>query len=305
MSRYVLRRSFYSIFVLVGLTVMVFAVTHMIGDPAKLMLPLEASEEQYQALRRELGLDQPLYQQLSDFILQVMHGDLGVSIWQDVPALPLVLSRFPATIYLALSAVTFSLLIAVPLGIMSAVRPGSALDRVTTVFSFAGISTPTFWLALMLIIIFAVRLGWFKTSGYGGLRYLVLPVLCLSAYIIGRLMQMVRSAMLDEIGKPYITTARSKGLAERGVLFRHALRNAAIPIVTLAGYEIANLISGAVVVEVIFGWPGVGQLAITAIERRDFPVIQATVLMVATAVITINLLVDITYAWLDPRIRYG
>jgi peptide/nickel transport system permease protein len=283
---------------------MVFVITHMIGDPAKLMLPLEASEEQYLALRQELGLDKPIFVQLADFALRALRGDFGISIWQDVPALPLVLDRFPATMYLALCTVAFSLLIAVPFGILSAVRPGSALDRIVTVLSFAGVSTPTFWLALMLILIFAVRLGWFKTSGYGGLRYLALPALALSAYSIGRLIQMVRSAMLDEINKPYITTARSKGVAERSVLFGHAFRNAAIPVITLAGHEIANLANGAVVVEVIFGWPGVGQLAITAIQRRDFPVIQADVLVVAAAVIAINLLVDITYAWLDPRIRY-
>jgi peptide/nickel transport system permease protein len=305
MGRYIFRRLVYSIFVLIGLTMIVFAITHLIGDPARLMLPLDATEAQYLSLRKALGLDQPLYVQFAHFAFQVMRGDFGLSIWQGVPALPLVLSRFPATLYLALSTVAFSTLIALPLGILSAVKPASVADRVTTVLSFAGISTPTFWLALMLILLLAVRFRWFKTSGYGGLQYLALPVLSLSAYIIGRIAQMVRSAMLDEMGKPYVTTARSKGIAERTVILGHALHNAAIPIITLAGHEIANLANGAVVVEVIFGWPGVGQLAITAIERRDFPVIQADVLVVATAVILINFLVDVIYVWVDPRIRYG
>jgi ABC-type dipeptide/oligopeptide/nickel transport system permease component len=206
--------------------------------------------------------------------------------------------------YLALSTVAFAMLVAMPMGIVSAIRPNSAIDRITMLLSFTGVSTPTFWLALMLILILAVRLGWFHTSGYGGLKYLALPMLSLSAYSIGRMAQMVRTSMLDEVGKPYITTARSKGLGEWAVLLRHALRNAAIPIITLAGHELANLANGAVVVEVIFGWPGIGQLAITAIERRDFPVIQADVLVVATAVVVINLVVDVMYAWLDPRIRY-
>lgn len=199
MGRYILHRLFYSIFVLAGLTVMVFTITHLIGDPARLMLPLEASEEQYRSLRQALGLDLPLHIQFARFALQVMRGDLGVSIWQGVPALPLVLSRFPATMYLALCTVAFLLLITLPLGILSAIRSGSLVDRITMLFSFAGVSTPTFWLALMLILILVVRLGWFKTPGYGGPKYLALPMLSLSAYTIGRLAQMVRVAMLEEV----------------------------------------------------------------------------------------------------------
>jgi peptide/nickel transport system permease protein len=196
------------------------------------------------------------------------------------------------------------MLVALPLGIFSALRPGSIADRVTTVFCFAGISVPTFWLALMLILILAVTLRWFKTSGYGGLEYIVLPTLSLSWYTSGRMAQMVRSCMLDEMDRPYLTTARAKGLAEHTVVVVHALRNAAIPIITMTGDQLAHLASGAVIIEVIFGWPGVGQLAIAAIERRDFPVIQADVLVVAAIVILLNLLVDILYGWMDPRIRY-
>jgi len=299
MSRYILRRLLYSIFVLAGLTTVVFVVTHLIGDPARLMLPLEATEEQYQALRLKLGLDDPLYVQFAHFALQVARGDLGISLWQGVPAMPLVLSRFPATLYLAFCVIALSLLVAVPLGALAAIRPRSAADRITTILSFTGISIPTFWLALMLILIFAVQLRWFKTSGYGGFEYIALPVLAVSAPITGRMAQLVRSSMFDEICKAYVTTARSKGLAENIIIFRHILRNAAIPIVTLAGDEIAHLVNGTVVIEVIFGWPGIGQLALTAIERRDFPVIQADVLLVASAVVIINLVVDIIYAYLS------
>ncbi len=305
MARYVLRRLFYSIFVLAGLTVAVFFITRLIGDPARLMLPLEATEEEYLALRHAMGLDRPLLVQFADFASDVMRGDFGVSLWQGVPALSLVLSCFPATAYLALVTIVFTMLVALLLGIVSALKPGSIIDRVVTVYCFAGISIPTFWLALMLILFFAVTLGWFKTSGYGGPQYLILPVLSLSWYISGRMAQMVRSCMIDEMCKPHITIARAKGLSERAVIFRHALRNALIPILTMAGDQLAHLLSGAVIIEVIFGWPGVGQLAIAAIERRDFPVIQADVLVVAAIVIILNLAVDILYGWMDPRIRYS
>jgi peptide/nickel transport system permease protein len=216
-----------------------------------------------------------------------------------------VLSRFPATLYLAFSVVAFSLLIGLPLGITSAVWPRSLADRVTTVVSITGVSTPTFWLALMLIILFAVNLRWFKTSGYGGLEFLVLPVLALSVVHIGRISQVVRSCMLDELSRPYIITARSKGLPEQSTVVGHALRNAAIPVITLTADEVAGLINGAVVIEVVFGWPGIGLLALDAIERRDFPVVQADVMLVAAAVVVLNLVVDLAYAYVDPRIRYA
>jgi peptide/nickel transport system permease protein len=305
MSAYIIRRLVHSVFVLVGLTVVIFVVTRTVGDPARLMLPIEATEQQYRAVRAELGLDDPLYVQFARFAWDLARGDLGLSIWQRIPAAQLVLDRIPATLLLALSVISFSLLIAVPMGAISAFKPRSAVDRFTTTLSIVGVSMPTFWLALMLIILFAVQLGWFKTSGYGGFEYLVLPVLALSVNHIGRIAQVVRSCMLDELSKAYVTTARSKGLPERVTVYRHVLRNAAIPVITLAGDEIAGLVNGSVVVEVIFGWPGIGLLAISAIERRDFPLIQADVLIVATLVVAINLAVDLTYAYLDPRIRYS
>lgn len=305
MTRYIARRLIYSVLVLASLTVVVFFITHLIGDPARLILPLDATEAQYQALRSSLGLDLPLHIQFLRFVAQVLQGDFGKSIWQGTPALTVVFEHFPATLYLAICTILVTTLVSVPLGIACALAPRSLLDRVTGAICFTGISMPTFWLALILILVFAVRLGWFRTSGYGGLPYLVLPVLTLSAVSIGRMTQLVRTSMLDEIDKPYMTTARAKGLFKRAIIYRHALRNAAIPIITFVGYEIASLVNGAVVVEVIFGWPGIGQLIMTSIERRDFPVIQANVLVVATLIVSINLVIDIVYGLIDPRIRYS
>lgn len=305
MTAYLIRRLIHSVFVLIGVSLLVFFVGRMIGDPARLMLPLEASEAQVEALRARLGFDQPIYIQLIKFLSDLARGDFGMSIWQGVPAMSLVLSRFPATVYLTLAVVAFSLLVALPMGIVAAVWPRSVIDRLTTILSVTGVSMPTFWLALMLIIVFAVQLRWFKTSGYGGIEFLILPVLALSVTHIGRIAQVVRSCMLDELSRPYITTARSKGLQEGQTVVKHALRNAAIPVITLTADEVAGLINGAVVIEVIFAWPGIGMLALDAIERRDFPVVQADVMLVAAVVVLMNLVVDLTYAYVDPRIRYA
>ena len=290
---------------LLGLVVVVFFVTHLVGDPVSLMLRPEASEEQRQALRERLGLNDPLPVQFTRFISGVARGDFGDSIWQRVPALPIVLDRLPATLYLA----SVTLLLAVPLsillGIVSAIRPGSVIDRVVTVVSLGGVSTADFWLGLMLILFFAVRLGWLPTSGYGGIQYVILPALALAVRPLGRVSQVVRSAMLDQFSQPYVTTARAKGLTERVVVYLHTLKNAAIPIATLVGDEAASLLNGAVVIETVFGWPGVGILLIQAIERRDLPLIEASVIVIAVMIVTVNLLVDLTYSFMDPRVRYG
>ena len=283
---------------------MVFVVARMLGDPAKLMLPLEATEEQYLALRKAMGFDDPLYIQFARFVSDVARGDFGKSLWQNVPSLPLVLNRLPATMLLTAGTMTLAILVAIPVGTISAMRPRSFADRLSTVFSLAGVSIAEFWLALMLILFFAVQLGWVHTSGYGEWKHLILPSISLALRPIGRIAQVVRSSMLEELGKPYIVTARAKGLPERVVVFYHALKNASIPIITLTGDEIAGLVNGAVVAEVVFGWPGVGLLVIDAIEKRDLPLIQADVFVVAVLVVLINLLVDIIYAYLDPRVRY-
>ncbi len=277
----------------------------MLGDPARLMLRPEATEEQVQALRESMGLNDPMHVQFGRFISDLARGDFGDSLWQRVPALPIVLERVPATLYLAGVTLVIAFPLAVLLGIISAVRPRSIWDRIVTIVSLGGVSTADFWIGLMLILFFAVQLGWLPTSGYGGLQYVVLPAIALSLRPMGRISQVVRSAMLDEMSKQYMVTARAKGLRERTVVTAHALKNAFIPVITLGGDEAAALLNGAVVIETLFGWPGVGILLIQAIERRDLPLIEASVLTIAVMIVTVNLLVDLTYALLDPRVRYS
>jgi peptide/nickel transport system permease protein len=289
---------------LFGLIVVVFFMTHLVGDPASLMLRPEATQEQRQAIRERLGLNDPIQVQFSRFISGVVTGDFGDSIWQRVPALPVVLDRLPATLYLASATLLLAVPLAIVLGIISAIRPGTVVDRIVTVVALGGVSTADFWLGLMLILFFAVRLGWLPTSGYGGAQYVILPAVALAFRPLGRISQVVRSAMLDQFGQPYVTTARAKGLTERVVVYLHTLKNAAIPIATLVGDEAASLLNGAVVIETVFGWPGVGILLIEAIERRDLPLIEASVFVIAVMIVTVNLLVDVVYTFLDPRVRY-
>ncbi|MBA3416716.1 MAG: ABC transporter permease [Chloroflexia bacterium] len=290
---------------LLGLVVVIFFVTHALGDPARLMLRPEATEEQVQALRESLGLNDPILVQFGRYMGDLARGDFGESLWQRVPALPIVLDRVPATLYLAGVTLAVAIPLAVVLGIISAVKPRSLVDRVVTVVSLAGVSIADFWLGLMLILFFAVQLGWLPTSGFGGVQFLILPAVALAARPIGRISQVVRSAMLDELSKGYVTTARSKGLREQIVVFYHTLKNATMPIVTLAGDEASALLNGAVVIETLFGWPGVGILLIQAIERRDLPLIEASVIAIAVMIVIVNLLVDLTYTIIDPRVRYA
>lgn len=303
-TRYLVRRLIHSLFVIVGLIVVVFFVTHLLGDPARLMLRPEATDEQIEALRDDLGLNDPLYEQFGRFLGNVAQGSFGDSLWQRVPALPLVLNRIPATLYLVGVTLAFAVPVAVILGIISATKPRSLIDRFVTVISLAGVSIADFWLGLMLIIVVAVNLGWLPTSGYGGIDYVILPALTLSVRPIGRISQVVRSAMLDVMGKGFIVTARAKGLSERVVIFYHSLKNAAIPTITMVGDEASVILNGAVVIETVFGWPGVGILLIQAIEQRDLPLVEASVVVIAVMIILVNLLVDLTYTLLDPRIRY-
>jgi peptide/nickel transport system permease protein len=253
-----IRRLIYSIFILIGLVIAVFFVTHLLGDPARLMLRAEATEEQVQSLREELGLDDPIMVQFGRYLGDVVRGDFGESLWQRVPAMPIVLDRLPATLYLAAATLLIAVPLAVVLGIISAIKPRSPADRAVTLFSLAGVSTADFWLGLMLILVFAVELGWLPTSGYGGPKYVILPALALAVRPIGRISQVVRSSMMDEMSRPYVTTARAKGLGERVVVFYHTLKNASIPMITLLGDEAAALLNGAVVIETLFGWPGIG-----------------------------------------------
>ena len=268
------------------------------------MLRPEATEEQVQALREELGFDDPVLVQFGRYLGDLARGDFGDSLWQRVPAMPIVLDRLPATLYLAGVTLAVAVPLALLLGIVSAIRPRSLPDRVVTVVSLAGVSVADFWLGLMLILFFAVELGWVPTSGYGGLNFVILPAAALAIRPIGRISQVVRSAMLDEMSRAYVTTARAKGLTDRVVVGYHTLKNAAIPIVTLMGDEAASLLNGAVVIETLFGWPGIGILLIQAIERRDLPLVESTAIVIAVMIVGVNLLVDRTYSLIDPRVRY-
>ena len=269
------------------------------------MLRAEATDEQVAALRAQLGLDDPIVVQFGRYMGDVFRGDFGDSVWQKVPALPIVLDRLPATLYLAGVTLGVAIPLAILLGIVSAVKPRSVADRLVTVVALAGVSTADFWLGLMLILFFAVRLGWVPTSGYGGLDFVILPAAALAVRPIGRISQVVRTAMLDEMSKPYVTTARSKGLTERVCIYGHAFRNAAIPIVTLSGDETASLLNGAVVVETVFGWAGIGSLLIQSIGRRDLPLVEATVFVISAMIISLNFAVDLLYTKIDPRVRFG
>ena len=305
MTAYLIRRVAHSVLVLVGVLTLVFLLGHGIGDPAKIILPPEHTQQQYLEMRKMLGLDDPLPVQFGRAVASWLNGTFGTSLWMRVPSLPVALERVPATLYLAFFTMIFALPTAVILGTFSAVRPRTFLDRLLTVLSLAGVSTAEFWLGLMLILIVAVELGLLPTSGYGGLQFAILPALTLGFRPIGRVAQVTRSAMLDEIAKPYVVTARAKGLREQACIYGHALKNAAIPIVTLCGDETASLLNGAVVIETVFGWPGIGSLLIQSITKRDLPLVEATVFVIATMIITLNLVVDVIYTRIDPRVRFG
>jgi peptide/nickel transport system permease protein len=305
MGRYLLRRLLHSVLVLAGVLCVVFVIGHGLGDPAKLMLPIDASDEQIRALRTKLGLEDPFLVQFGRFAAGAAIGNFGDSLSQKVPALGLVVARIPATLYLTVVTVALTVFPAVALGTLAATWPCSIFDRLVTVVSLAGVSVASFWLGLVLILILAVEMAWLPSSGYGGPSYVILPALTLAVQPMGRIAQVTRSTMLDELSKPYVVTARSKGLAERVCTFGHAFRNAAIPIVTMCGDETASLLNGAVVIETVFGWAGIGSLLIQAIGRRDLPLIEATVFVIAIMIITLNLLVDILYTRVDPRIRFG
>lgn len=305
MSAYVIRRLIYSVAVVGGVSIVVFLITHVLGDPVRLMLPLEATQAQYEQAREVLGFNDPLYVQFFHFASKAVHGDFGNSLWQRVPALPLVLERLPATFLLAGTAITIALVLALPLGIIAALRPRSWLDHACTTTSLFGMCVADFWLGLMLILIFPVTLGLFYTSGYGTWQHLILPAVTLAARPIGRITQIVRSSTVDELGKNYVMAARARGLTEQATIVGHVLKNAAIPIVTLSGWELTRLLAGfTVVVETVFGWPGVGLLAIDAIKRQDLPLLQADVFVVALIVVALNLLIDLAYGAFDPRIRF-
>jgi peptide/nickel transport system permease protein len=304
MAAYLIRRLLQSILVIVGVSMIVFVVTRAIGDPARMMLPLEASEEQVEAFRDKMGFNDPLWVQFWNWGKNAIRGDFGDSLWQRTDALQLVLERMPATLLLCSTAIVIAVAASLPLGILAALRPRSWLDKATTSLSLIGVCIPDFWLGLMMILLFAVTLRLVFTSGYGTWKHLALPAIALAARPWGRITQIVRSSMMDEMHRTYMMTARAKGLTERNVIMSHALKNASIPIVTLAAWELTRMLAGyTIVVETVFAWPGFGQLAMQAIERRDLTLIQADVFVVALMIVVLNIAIDLIYAALDPRVR--
>lgn len=311
MGGYVFRRLIQGFLVLLGVSVVVFLMLHLApGDPARLMLHDGASEEEIAHLRHLLGLDLPLHQQYFRFLFRALQGDLGNSLYYNQPAMGVVLEFFPATIGLAsasllITSLLITLLFAVPLGIVSALKRDSIIDYAGMSFAVLGQALPPFWFGIMMILIFGVKLGWFPTSGYGSLRHAVLPALTLGAYLMALLTRMVRSGLLEVLGEDYIRTARAKGLPERVVIWKHALRNAAIPLVTVVGLQLGSLLAGSLVTETVFAWPGVGRLLVQSIGARDYPVIQAAVLVISTVFVLLNILIDVLYVAIDPRISYS
>ncbi|HKX17233.1 MAG TPA: ABC transporter permease [bacterium] len=304
MERYVARRLLEAVLVLFGISAVAFALTHVIGDPVVLLLPFQAGPAQVAEMRHILGLDRPLPVQYLAFLAAALHGDFGLSVRQNTPALGLVLDRVPATAELASTALVIAVGLAVPLGIAAALHRRRAVDRVALLFSMLGQSMPTFWLGLQAILLFGVVLRWFPTGGMGGFRHLVLPAVVLGIFSAAGILRLTRTSMLDIISEDYLRTARAKGLREAAVVGRHALRNASLPIVTWIGLELGTLLGGAVVTETVFAWPGMGRLAVQAIFARDIPVVQAVVLFAASIFVTATFCTDMLYAWLDPRIHY-
>lgn len=313
MGAYLLRRALQALGVLLGVSILVFAIIHLVpGDPVRLALGTRFDQETYEALRARAGLDQPIVQQYADWLTGVVQGDLGVSFRSGRTVLAMVLERLPATLSLAGASILVALLMAVPLGVLSAIRQGRATDRIATAISQIGISIPDFWMGILLILLFALTLGWLPASGYVPLtedplewaRRLILPSVTVGVVSGAVLTRFVRSSVLENLGEDFVRTAQSKGLSERQIIREHVLPNALVPVITVTGLQLAYLLSGVVIVEAVFAWPGLGQLALDAVLDRDYPVLQGAVLLFAGFFLLVNLVVDLLYTVVDPRIEY-
>lgn len=304
MYRYIAVRLGQGVLTLLALSLAVFLSVHATGDPALLLLGPEGTEEDYQQLSKNLGLDKPLPVQYGLFLTRVARADFGESHISQLPARDLLLERLPATLQLAGVAIVLTVAIGIPLGILSAVKRDTFLDLVAKFFAVLGIATPSFWIAIMLILLFGAILGWLPTFGRGDWRHFILPAFVLSWASMAGMVRLVRSSMLEVLDSEYIKFARVKGLPEQRVVFKHALKNAVIPALTFGGLTLAGLLNGSVVVEVVFAWPGIGRLMLQGITQRDFPVVQATVMTAGFFYIAVALVVDVLYAYVNPRIRY-
>ncbi|HJP17929.1 MAG TPA: nickel ABC transporter permease [Nitrospinota bacterium] len=305
MNNYIIKRLLLTIPTVFGVVTLVFLVIHFIpGDPVEIMLGETASQTDKAKLRADLGLDLPIFTQYLGFLSNLFQGNLGTSFHFRQPAFELIMKRLPATIELSLGALAVALIISIPLGIFSAVKQYSYVDQGSLFLALIGVSMPNFWLGPILIIVFSIHLGWLPVSGRGDIYNLILPAITLGASMAAILTRMIRSSLLDTLKEEYIKTARAKGLPEPIILLKHALRNALLPVVTILGLQFGSLLAGSIITETIFSWPGIGRLTIQAIVSRDYPLVQACVMVVALGYVFINLLTDLMYAWIDPRIKY-
>ena len=305
MKRYALRQVVQLAVVIVGISMLAFAILHVIGDPVTLLLPQNAGKEEYERYNKLLGLDKPIYVQYWKFASRAVQGDFGKSWYADTPAFKLVLERMPPTLYLTTAGLVTALLIALPLGILAALKQHSLVDSLCTMAAVAGQAMPIFWLGIMLIIIFAVQLRLLPASGYGTWQHFLMPAFTLGAFLAPITMRLVRSGVIEIMNMEYIKTARAKGLAERLVVIKHAFRNACIPVITVLGLQFGQLLGGAVITETVFAWPGVATLTVDAIRNQDFPVVQCAVVLLALIIVAVNFLVDMIVGLIDPRIRVG
>jgi len=307
MTGYIVRRLGMIVPILLGVATIIFLLMFIVpGDPARLLMGQHGDEKVLENIRREMGLDKPVYVQYLRYIAKLSRGDLGVSYRQKRPVASIIRERFPATAKLAVASTVIAVIVGVAAGIIAALYRNRVVDWMVMILSLTGISIPVFWLGMMLILVFASGLGWLPVGGYGrsgDIRHLILPAFSLAAISIGYIARMMRSSMLEVINKDYIRTARAKGLSEKAVILHHALRNAFIPVITVIGINFASLLGGAVATETVFAWPGLGRAAVDAIRVRDLPVVEGCVMFLSFIFVLVNLLVDLSYAWLDPRIR--
>ena len=305
MKRYALRQLVQLVVVIVGISMLAFAILHVIGDPVLLLLPQNAGKEEYERYHKLLGLDRPIYVQYWKFASSAVRGDFGKSWYTNTPAFKLVIERMPPTLYLTSAGLLMALLISLPLGILAALKRHSVVDSLCTMGAVAGQAMPIFWLGIMLIIIFAVRLRLLPASGYGTWQHFLMPAFTLGAFLAPITMRLVRSGVIEVMNMEYIKTARAKGMAEWRVVVKHAFRNACIPVITVLGLQFGQLLGGAIVTETVFAWPGVATLTVDSIRNQDFPVVQCAVVLLALIIVAINFVVDMIVGYVDPRIRVG
>ncbi|HHB92617.1 MAG TPA: ABC transporter permease [Thioploca sp.] len=306
MLSFLFSRLFSTLIVMLGVVTLVFLLIHLVpGDPVQAMLGESATSVDQEVLRTSLGLDQPLLTQWQSYISGLFQGDLGISLYSKNPIIDMLWERLPATLELAIAGLLVALILAIPLGSIAALRKDGMYDNIAMVFALLGVSIPNFWLGPMLIYLFSLTFGWLPVSGNDSLLSLILPALTLGTALAAILARMIRSTLLEVLNEDYIRTARAKGLRESAIVIHHALRNASLPLITVLGLQLGTLLGGAVITEIIFAWPGIGQLTIESIERRDYPVVQACILLISLSYVLVNTLTDLIYTWLDPRVNYS